>query len=137
MKQWCSELNTPQFKICIFIHILLQLEGISTADLLSKKRKGADVNVKSADLFTPLDFSFEKNFFNSLIHNDPRGLNTNWINIGKATEWMFSKLLYIFNINKKLLLFFWERISWTNFINVFQRSFVTITIEKGCLQVWQ
>ena len=57
--------------------ILLQLEGISTADLLSKKRKGADVNVKSADLFTPLDFSFEKNFFNSLIHNDPRGLNTN------------------------------------------------------------
>ena len=31
-----------------------------------------------------------------------------WIIIGKATEWMFSKLLYNFNIKQQLIPFFWE-----------------------------
>ena len=43
--------------------ILLQLEGISTADLLLKKKESADGNAKSADLFTPVNCSFEKKQF--------------------------------------------------------------------------
>ena len=43
--------------------ILLQLEGISTANLLLKEKKGADVNAKFADLFIPLNCSFEKKRF--------------------------------------------------------------------------
>ena len=31
---------------------------------------------------------------------------------------------------------FWETIPWANFINSFQRSFVTIIIQKGYLPVW-
>ena len=43
--------------------ILLQLGGIPTGDLSLKNKKGAYVNAKSADRFTPLNCSFEKKCF--------------------------------------------------------------------------
>ena len=125
---------------------LLQTSGfmknlrISTAHILLKK--GKDVSANSTDLFTPLNCTFEKKpfwFFCKVKHLPFTKIQEETMQMESSLEKKRNGCFQNFcTISIKTSPFLLRKnFLETNFINVFQRSFVTITMEKGCLQVWQ